>query len=186
MTEAELEALCWAVKSRWPSLEGGALFDRAHHEIHYPLPSWAKTGHGQVPQKRLRACLDRLAQVNVLQAHLEIFLAQHTELPLGVIREVYEGLIVEPVSRNPVELRPDDDFSRLMEVSEAVFIRGESIQDNWPEAVRAAIERLRGVTGRQELFHELFFGHGVQFQPPVPYEADQSDPRVKQRVVEEA
>jgi hypothetical protein len=123
--------------------------------------------------------------VNALQAHLELFLAQHPELPLGVIREVYEGLIVEPVGRDPVELRPDDDFARLMVLSEAIFIRGEPIQDDWPEAVRVAVERLRGLSGNQELFHGLFFGHGVQFQPPVPYEEDKAEPWVKQRVLEE-
>jgi len=207
MTEAELEALCWAVRSRWPTLYGEALFDRAHHEIRYPLPPWAKTGHGKVPQKRLRACLDRLAQVHGLQAHLELFLAQHAELSgSGVVREVYEGLIAEPVRRSsgalwaifvgyPMEhidsrgffqLQPSDDFCRLMDLSEAVFIRSEPIQDDWPEVIRVAVERLRGVSGiPQEQFHGLFFGHGVQFQPPVPYEADEAERRLKQRGLEE-
>lgn len=203
MTEAELEALCWGVMARWPTLTGGALFDRAHHEIRYPLPPWAKAGHGQVPQKRLRACLDRLAHVNPLQAHLELFLArlevnirqftvEGQKLPAleervaevkQDIREVYEGMIAGPVARN--QIQEDDDFYRMMGVSEGVFIRGESIREDWPEAIKTAIERLRLVPGvPQERFYELFFGHGVQFQPPIPCEPEEGDPQVKQRTVE--
>jgi hypothetical protein len=161
MTEAELEALCWEIKGKYPHLDQGGADGKLFSHVLQAL-------NGEhIPQKRIRECLDRLKKVPEKQARLEMVLA----CDLGP-RDVEWHESAEKVLALYESLTDAE-----MQAFEA--LNSESVEK---------LVRLWNAVGRVEpqpgkILRRLFNWKTVEFQPPVPYEPE-TDKTLKQFVIE--